>query len=267
MLPNANGAAVAFMAVQAAGRVAAMLNFTAGSFNLIAACKTANVRIVLSSRSFVEKGKLEDIVKPMEAHVRFVWLEDLRDGATALDKISAYLNRGKAILTPAPSDPAVVLFTSGSEGAPKGVVLSHANVLANIAQISARFDFTSADIVFNPLPIFHSFGLTGGLLLGLMCGMKVYLYPTPPSLPPDSRTRLRRQRDRAVRHRHVSCRLRAHGEPLRFSHAALRRLRRRAGEGRDAPRLYGKVRPAHSRRLRRDRDVPCARRQHADVQP
>ena len=179
MLPNANGAAVAFMALQAAGRVAAMLNFTAGPFNLIAACKTINVRIVLCSRTFVEKGKLEALINQLEPHVKFVWLEELRDGASTLDKIGAVLSRGRAFASPSPTDPAAVLFTSGSEGAPKGVALSHVNILANIAQISARFEFTSADIIFNPLPIFHAFGLTGGLLLGLMSGIKVYLYPTP----------------------------------------------------------------------------------------
>ena len=179
MLPSANGAAVAFMALQSAGRVAAMLNFTAGPFNLIAACKTTHVRLVLCSRAFVEKGKLEDLIQQLEPHVRFVWLEDLRDGATTADKLRAYLARGRAVGTADPMAPAVVLFTSGSEGVPKGVALSHANILANIAQIAARFDFTAADIVFNPLPIFHSFGLTGGMLLGLMSGMKIYLYPTP----------------------------------------------------------------------------------------
>ncbi len=179
MLPNASGAAAAFMAVQAAGRVAAMLNFTSGPFNLIAACRTARIHLVLSSRAFVEKGNLEDIVRQMEPHVRFVWLEDLRDSATLLDKARALLDQGRAFAPRRPSDSAVVLFTSGSEGMPKGVVLTHANLLANIAQITARFDFSSADVVFNPLPIFHAFGLTGGLLLALMSGLKVYLYPTP----------------------------------------------------------------------------------------
>jgi acyl-[acyl-carrier-protein]-phospholipid O-acyltransferase/long-chain-fatty-acid--[acyl-carrier-protein] ligase len=179
LLPNANGAAVAFMALQAAGRVAAMLNFTAGPFNLIAACKSIEVRTVLCSRTFVEKGKLDELIKQLEPHVVFVWLEDLRDSASTFDKINALLSRGRALAPRSPADPAAILFTSGSEGAPKGVALSHANILANIAQISARFEFTSADIIFNPLPIFHAFGLTGGLLLGLMAGMKVYLYPTP----------------------------------------------------------------------------------------
>ena len=179
MLPNANAAAVAFMAIQAAGRVAAMLNFTGGAFNLIAACRTARIRIVLCSRGFVEKAKLEDVVKQMEGEARFVWLEDLRDQSGPADKLRAVLERGRALHPRNPDAPAVVLFTSGTEGVPKGVVLTHANLLANIAQIFARYDFTVADIMFSPLPMFHAFGLTGGLLLGLTTGMKIYLYPTP----------------------------------------------------------------------------------------
>jgi len=179
MLPNANAAAVTFMAIQASGRVAGMLNFTAGAFNLIAACRTARIRIVLCSRSFVEKGKLEELVRQLESEARFVWLEDLRDQAGTTDKLRAILDRGRALYPRQPDDPAAVLFTSGSEGVPKGVVLTNANILANICQIFARYDFTAADVAFNPLPIFHAFGLTGGLILGLMTGMKVYLYPTP----------------------------------------------------------------------------------------
>ncbi|MGH8552683.1 MAG: AMP-binding protein, partial [Methylococcales bacterium] len=78
-----------------------------------------------------------------------------------------------------PDSPAVVLFTSGSEGAPKGVVLSHANLLANREQLAARVDFSSGDIILNVLPLFHSFGLTAGTLLPLLSGMRTFLYPSP----------------------------------------------------------------------------------------
>ncbi len=74
---------------------------------------------------------------------------------------------------------AVVLFTSRSEGEPKGVVLSHSNILANCAQAAAVIDFTSADFVFNALPIFQAFGLTVGTLLPLLSGVPIFLYPTP----------------------------------------------------------------------------------------
>ena len=179
MMPTSNGGLVAFMALQAAGRVVAVLNFTAGAFNVTAACKTTSVHIVLSSREFVEKAGLQALVAALESHVRFVWLEDLRGSATTGDKLDAYWNRGRALASASPDDPAVVLFTSGSEGAPKGVALSHANINANVAQIVARFDLTPADIIFNTLPTFHAFGLTAGALLGLMSGAKAYSYPSP----------------------------------------------------------------------------------------
>jgi acyl-[acyl-carrier-protein]-phospholipid O-acyltransferase / long-chain-fatty-acid--[acyl-carrier-protein] ligase len=179
MLPNANGAAVTFMALQAAGRVPAMLNFTSGTQNLAAACEETRIRLVLTSRAFVAKGKLQPEIEAVEAHARIVWLEEMRASTNTMDKLRAAFSAGSPLAKRQPDDPAVVLFTSGSEGAPKGVALSHANLLANIAQIGTRFDIRLTDICFNPLPMFHAFGLTGGLLLGLLSSMKVYLYPTP----------------------------------------------------------------------------------------
>ncbi|RBP06421.1 acyl-[acyl-carrier-protein]-phospholipid O-acyltransferase/long-chain-fatty-acid--[acyl-carrier-protein] ligase [Roseiarcus fermentans] len=179
MLPNANGAVVTFMALQAAGRVAALLNFTAGPANLVSACRTAEIRLVLTSRAFVEKADLGPVIEAIAEVARIVWLEDVRAGATARDKLTAALTAGRALTPRAPDDPAAVLFTSGTEGAPKGVALSHANILANVAQIDARYDLRVSDIVFNPLPMFHAFGLSAGTLLGLMTSMRVSLYPTP----------------------------------------------------------------------------------------
>lgn len=77
------------------------------------------------------------------------------------------------------NDPAIILFTSGSEGTPKGVVLSHENIQANRFQLASRVDFGSKDVVFNALPIFHSFGLTGGTILPILAGIKTFFYPSP----------------------------------------------------------------------------------------
>ena len=179
MLPNANGAAATILAVMSAGRVPAMINFTAGPRNVLAACAAAQVDTVLTSRAFIDKAKLDKLVEAMSEAVKLVYLEDLRAGIGTGDKLKAFLGRGKPLVARKPDDPAAILFTSGSEGAPKGVVLSHRNMLANIAQVASRIDFGPADKIFNVLPVFHAFGLTAGLVLPLVSGIPVYLYPSP----------------------------------------------------------------------------------------
>ncbi|HEV2955486.1 MAG TPA: acyl-[ACP]--phospholipid O-acyltransferase [Xanthobacteraceae bacterium] len=179
MLPNANGAAVAVLGLMSAGRVPAMINFTAGASNILAACRAAEVVTIVTSRAFIEKGKLGALVASLQSRAEIVYLEDVRAEVTFLDKLRAMLSAKKPLLARKPDDPAAILFTSGSEGAPKGVVLSHRNMLANAAQAAARIDFGRTDKVFNVLPVFHSFGLTVGLILPLVSGVHVYLYPSP----------------------------------------------------------------------------------------
>lgn len=184
LLPNAIGAAATFFALQAYGRVPAMLNFTMGLENLRSACKTAEVRTILTSRRFVEMAKLDAVILDLAKQIRIVYLEDLKEGIGLIDKLeglfSSLASRWRRWTTAAsPEDPAVVLFTSGSEGAPKGVVLSHSNLLSNAIQLSSRVDYNPTDVVFNALPMFHSFGLTGGTLLPLFGGIKTFLYPSP----------------------------------------------------------------------------------------
>jgi acyl-[acyl-carrier-protein]-phospholipid O-acyltransferase/long-chain-fatty-acid--[acyl-carrier-protein] ligase len=179
MLPNANGAAVTLMGLMSAGRVPAMINFTAGATNILAACKAAQVSTIVTSRTFVEKGRLLSLVSLLEAQVKIIYLEDVRQTVTFGDKIKALFASKKPLVARKPDDPAAILFTSGSEGVPKGVVLSHRNMLANAAQAAARIDFGRRDTVFNVLPVFHSFGLTVGLVLPLMSGVRIYLYPSP----------------------------------------------------------------------------------------
>ncbi len=183
MLPNAIGAVVAFMALQSQARTPAMLNYSAGAEAMLAACAAAEVRVVVSSRAFVEKAKLDAVAARMAGQVRFIWLEDVRAAIGRGDKLRGWLAARRARRLPGatarPGEPAVVLFTSGSEGAPKGVALSHRNIVANIAQIAAVVDFTPADRVFNAMPMFHSFGLTGATLLPLLSGVRTFYYPSP----------------------------------------------------------------------------------------
>lgn len=187
MMPSVQAIAPILFGLNAYGRIPALLNFTAGIRNLTAACQVASLKLIVTSRRFVEQGKLDDVVAAFEAENRKVlYLEDLRREITSFDKLGGVVRswfaggiHRKAGVTPA-SD-ALVLFTSGSEGLPKGVVLTNSNLVANTRQIEIRVrDFLKAgDTIFNPLPVFHSFGLTAGLLLGLLGGLRVVLYPSP----------------------------------------------------------------------------------------
>lgn len=178
LLPNAAGITVVLLGLHRHGRVPAMLNYTAGAANLVAACRTARISTIITSTAFIEKARLEAEVAELEKHVRLVRIEDVRASIGTLDKLKGMLPARLPVRMD-PDGPAFVLFTSGSEGLPKGVVLSHRNMLANVAQVAARIDFSPADIIFNVLPVFHSFGLLGGLILPIVSGTKTYLYPSP----------------------------------------------------------------------------------------
>lgn len=186
LLPNVQAIAVTMFGLNAFGRVPAFLNFTAGLKNLKAACEIADIKTIVTSRRFIEQGKLDDIVEALGQGRRIVWLEDVRGTISSFDKLRGLLDswRARSIHAGAkrdPDDAAVVLFTSGSEGVPKAVVLSNANLVANAYQVKALAGdaLRTDDTFFNPLPIFHSFGLTAGLLTAVLNGMKSVLYPSP----------------------------------------------------------------------------------------
>ncbi len=184
LLPNSMGAVVTFFALQCFGRVPAMLNFSAGAKAIISACTSAHVKTVLTSRRFIQMGRLESLIEEMSECVEIVYLEDIKESITPFEKLrTLYAHRSARYthrrLNISYDGPAVVLFTSGSEGNPKGVVLSHANIMSNVVQLSSRVDFNRQDVVFNCLPMFHSFGLTGGTLLPVLSGVRTFLYPSP----------------------------------------------------------------------------------------
>lgn len=184
LLPNTVGSVVTLLGLSSVGRIPAMLNFTVGPASIQAAIKAADIKQVVTSRRFIELGKLTALEEALAEVVELIYLEDIRDRITTLDRLSALLKRPFAgelhrRRGVEPDDTAVILFTSGSEGLPKGVALSHRNIVSNCRQVASVLDFNPVDKVFNPLPLFHSFGLTGGLILPLLSGVPSFLYPSP----------------------------------------------------------------------------------------
>lgn len=181
LLPNVAGLAATFFSLQAYGYVPAMLNFTSGIGPMKSACETAELKTVLTSHKFVEVFELEPTIEALSEKVRFIYLEDIRETIGLFDKLGALITSPKRLpgYHTAVDDEAVVLFTSGSEGAPKGVVLTQKNLTANVEQISSMLSLLPGEQLFNALPTFHSFGLTAGLLWPILKGGKVFLYPSP----------------------------------------------------------------------------------------
>ncbi|RJG45788.1 AMP-binding protein [Mesorhizobium sp. DCY119] len=180
LLPNTNGMVLSLLGLVSASRVAAMLNYTAGPASVTAAVRTAVIRTIVSSRAFIEKAGLADIVEAAEkGGAKFVWIEELRDSTSLFDKIAASCLYWWPVHSQDADKPAVILFTSGSEGTPKAVVLSSRNLVANAMQAEARINIGPDDKLLNVLPAFHSFGLTGGTILPLVSGVRLFLYPSP----------------------------------------------------------------------------------------
>ena len=184
LLPTGAASLLAFFGLTAAGRVPAMLNFTAGVHNLKAAFKAAKITKVITAKRFVKIAQLEPLIEKLSDSVEFIYLEDVRKSLGLKNKLAAIFGMimpSFVMAKPSHKKMAVILFTSGTEGDPKGVALSHKNLVANVEQIRAHIDelYPESDVVFNPLPTFHCFGLTAGALFPLFSGLKLGLYPSP----------------------------------------------------------------------------------------
>lgn len=208
MLPTGLTSVVALFALSAFGRVPTMLNFTTGVASMKSALRTAKVKRIVTAHKFIELAKLDGLAAELTKTVELVHLEDVKDNLTVFDKavaaigkfVPSFVTQGPApslvsnivAKVPTPSfvshlwpstpiydRPAVILFTSGTEGEPKGVALSHQNILVNVEQARCHVALYPTDIMFSPLPTFHCFGLTVGVFLPLMLGMKTVLHPTP----------------------------------------------------------------------------------------
>ncbi|MDR2179663.1 MAG: AMP-binding protein [Synergistaceae bacterium] len=185
LLPGSIATVALTLGLSRWGRVPAMLNYTAGAKNIRACCRAACIKTIVTSRRFVEAGKFGPLVEALEAAgLAFLWLEDFSasSAVNVFTKIGAWL--GGRFMGPEeakgdPDAPALVLFTSGSEGTPKGVVLSHANVIANRNQLISSIDFNPSDVVMNAMPMFHVFGCVVGTLMPLLTGIRTFYYPTP----------------------------------------------------------------------------------------
>lgn len=180
-LPTSAASVVSFFALTLYHRIPAMLNYSMGAQSLLATIRTADVKKVLTAHAFIEKAKLHEVIQTVEnSGIEVIYLEDLNLSIVA--KLGGLIKSRFSDLLYREDDceeAAVILFTSGSEGSPKGVVLSHKNILANCYQLSAKVALNSKDIVFNAMPTFHSFGLTAGVILPVLSGIKTFCYPSP----------------------------------------------------------------------------------------
>lgn len=183
LMPNVTNTVCLIFGMNAMDRVPAMINYTSGASGMQNACVAADVRTIITSREFLTKAKLVTDVLMLDDDIRIVYLEDLKKQFSLKDKLwlKLYAERFPklAIRKTKPEDPAVVLFTSGSEGKPKGVVHSNRSILSNIAQIRAVIDFSPSDKFMICLPLFHAFGFTCGGIMPMVTGAKLFLYPSP----------------------------------------------------------------------------------------
>ncbi len=183
IMPNSVPTTIVFFAIQFLNRSIAIINFTSGIKNILSSIKNTNIENIITSRNFIEQANLhEEIEKIKNNDCNIIYLEDIRKNLSLRIKISSFFDFLSSLINKKKyySDKlAVILFTSGTESDPKGVGLSHKNLFANRMQVLKTLKVNSSDKFFTCLPFFHSFGLGIGILLPILSGCKVILYPTP----------------------------------------------------------------------------------------
>ncbi|MBV1788597.1 MFS transporter [Marinobacterium sp. D7] len=189
LLPSAPGGVIGTLALMMSGRTLVPLNYTAPVAVLERCCERAGVETVVTSRQFIERLEQRGIdMKPLLAKLSVIELESLKQSIGQLESVLtllqvrlmpvALLERwlgGRRRL----DDTAAILFSSGSEGEPKGVMLSHRNIMANLKQIADVFNIRDDDCVLGTLPLFHAFGLTATTMMPLIEGVPLVCHPDP----------------------------------------------------------------------------------------
>lgn len=177
-LPTSIGNVATMFALFKLGKTPALLNFSMSETNLLECIDTADINIVLTSKVFVKAGELEGIIDRIASKCEVIYLEDIKKSITTSDKLKALSDYTLSKKADEGSNE-LILFTSGSESKPKGVVLTHNNIYSNIHQALSVVDIKSNDRILNAMPMFHSFGLTAGSLLPVLSKTYVFLYPSP----------------------------------------------------------------------------------------
>jgi long-chain-fatty-acid--[acyl-carrier-protein] ligase len=189
LLPASTAASMTILACELAGKIPLMINWTVGSRHLQAVVEITKVQVVLTSWAFLDRLQNADLTGVEEL---LITLEDIRQKIGLMKKLKGALLAKcppkmvlKALKTnPIQKEkPAVILFTSGTEGMPKGVPLSHHNLLSNLRAAVQTLDLYSDDVLYGILPPFHSFGFTISALIGLLSGFRVAYFPDPTDGP------------------------------------------------------------------------------------